>query len=1537
MNEERQDPSRTSRHLFPRLAKGIGFGIGGLLLLLCIALAAGTLWLRTESGEARIRDLAVSALKDAGITASFATFEGPLPGTLHIAGMTLADSRGVWFSLSEGFVRLRLSDLIRGQATVAELRLNRPRLERLPDLPSSPEPAPASGPLAVLEPDQLRSLGDTLKTILGHAALENVQIDGLTLGADVAGSPLVLNLSGGGPLTDFRTRFSIATPLLAALLPQQGNSETNSLPQQEQNGDRPDGQSKTPSSPNLEGSLFIGNSGTWLSSLLESGRKPDAAALLEANFPVPGNASFASVETSVPHAGQSASATGPLRLRLLLTRKGAELAGEELNLTAPGGTFTGDRLTLENMALNGTFAAELADPTELMNLAAPRTGNAAAPKAPFSTATLQGDLSGTLNDPHLNLRLHVADIATGLSSPEPSRPAPLSLGVILHLAAQEVLASPLLRADGEIQLVKESIQPVRTAAWSDETAAPPVQTENEPPAASGTIVIRLEKMEAARTPEALELRSLHLMSDILDLSGSARLADAGRLETAVSLTLPNLRLLLARLDALLPVPALREEPLGALEGKLDLNLKASRMAESDPVRGTLGLSLGSMRWGIQQAQSMLGAAPSLHLNFAVRPQPAGPEVSVQNLALSAAQTRAEGSFGLTPDEDLKADVLLQLTSLAGLDAGLSGTADIRAHLAGPLQSPALRLELASPSLGMGDAVLEQLRVLLEAAHVGAAGGEGRLLATGNVTGPGLTALRKARDLRLNTDWSFTPDALSLQKTGFRLPGASLKGELRVDLADGSSPRLNGDFLLDIENWTALSALAGTPLRGDPAHIRLRASHPQGQHIDADWSFGSFAAEGFSLRGLRGKASADDLFETPRITASAELGAGTVSAGELGWRKGTLNVSGNHDALHIDAALKGRTSLTMKATFKLAERIIELAQLDFLHKKDRRNSAGINLKHPARIGFGRGLSLDDLSLDVHPAGSIAADGRFGSGPPSLQARLQGISLKLLSAFSSAPLPEGTLDGELTLKGRSSRPLGNLELSLSGLGYPDSDLPAASLRVNGLLDASGLDLRLTMDGVGETPATGHLRLPLQFTAEGMPQPVMNRPVSGSAHWEGSLPALWRFVPLANTSLLGQGYLDAVVSGTLGNPQATATLKLVGASFEDILAGLLITDINTDVELRSHGTSTLDFSAGDGRGGTAALNGTVGAPADGLPLNLTGMIRNLAPLHRNDLDINLSGDATVTGTATAPDVHATITINKGQFRILQSFGTSIPTLDVVDAGQAPSSATSGGPGPNLDVTVDIPNQFFVRGAGLDSEWEGNLNIAGPAANPAITGTLASVRGTFDLLGKQFSLSKGQVSFSGATPPNPLLDIQVTYQAPNITALASVSGAASSPALTLSSQPPLPQDEIVAQILFGQSASSLGRMEAIQLAAELASLAGFGRGKGGVLGEVRESLGVDVLRFGSIQEGGQRRQQTGRPGLLQPGQNGNAEGAESIPALEVGKYVTDDIYVGLEQGMNGDASGVRVEIELTPNLNLEGSTTPQGSEIGVNWKKDY
>ena len=343
---------------------------------------------------------------------------------------------------------------------------------------------------------------------------------------------------------------------------------------------------------------------------------------------------------------------------------------------------------------------------------------------------------------------------------------------------------------------------------------------------------------------------------------------------------------------------------------------------------------------------------------------------------------------------------------------------------------------------------------------------------------------------------------------------------------------------------------------------------------------------------------------------------------------------------------------------------------------------------------------------------------------------------------------------------------------------------------------------------------------------------------------------------------------------------------------------------------------------------------------PFSLHGTIKELAPLHRNNLSVTLSGTADIVGPATSPDVRAAITVNKGQFQIVSSFGTSIPTLNVVEAGQEESTASSSGSGPKLDVNVLIPNRFFVRGKGLESEWKGNLQVSGPATNPVVTGSINSIRGQFSLLGKQFTLSRGDVEFSGATPPDPLLNVLVTYAAANITAEATVSGPASSPTLTLSSQPPLPQDEVVAQVLFGQSASSLGRMEAIPACRRAA-----GRcprfGSGGT-GRSRRSARRSVSTCsgsGVCSKRAQAAASSRNVGLLQPpGQNsGSSAQEDSIPSLEVGKYVMDNVYVGLEQGMNGDASGVRVEIELAPNLNLEGVSTPQGSEVGLNWKKDY
>jgi translocation and assembly module TamB len=233
-----------------------------------------------------------------------------------------------------------------------------------------------------------------------------------------------------------------------------------------------------------------------------------------------------------------------------------------------------------------------------------------------------------------------------------------------------------------------------------------------------------------------------------------------------------------------------------------------------------------------------------------------------------------------------------------------------------------------------------------------------------------------------------------------------------------------------------------------------------------------------------------------------------------------------------------------------------------------------------------------------------------------------------------------------------------------------------------------------------------------------------------------------------------------------------------------------------------------------------------------------------------------------------------------------------------------------------VTIPNQFFVRGYGLDCEWGGQLIIDAPLDRPAVSGELKAVRGTLDILGKNFKLANGQVRFSGGWPVMPLIDIDMEYVASSLTANILVSGTAAKPKLTLTSQPAYPQDEILSRIMFGQSSNSLSHVQALQLASGAAALAGFGGP--GVMDLGRKLLGVDVFKINSDNDG--------------------EESDVSNTSLEMGTYVRDNVYVGFEQGIGRNSeTGAVVEIELRPGLEAQAKASGSETEVGLEWKKNY
>jgi len=220
-------------------------------------------------------------------------------------------------------------------------------------------------------------------------------------------------------------------------------------------------------------------------------------------------------------------------------------------------------------------------------------------------------------------------------------------------------------------------------------------------------------------------------------------------------------------------------------------------------------------------------------------------------------------------------------------------------------------------------------------------------------------------------------------------------------------------------------------------------------------------------------------------------------------------------------------------------------------------------------------------------------------------------------------------------------------------------------------------------------------------------------------------------------------------------------------------------------------------------------------------------------------------------------------------------------------------------------------------------------------VSGGFEMIRGTFTLASTKLNFTNGKVSFNGAGLKgkiDPTLDFTAeTVVADGTKPKLHVGGLADSPQFELSSDPPLPQDDILARLLFGQPAAQLTALQIAQIGAALASLSGVGGSGPNPLVRVQKALGLDVLSVGS----------TG---------SGTGTGAQSSgTTVEAGRYVSSRVFVAAKQSTTG-FSQVEADVDLSKHLKLQtrlgnGTTTTQGtspendpgSSIGMVYQFQY
>lgn len=1044
----------------------------------------------------------------------------------------------------------------------------------------------------------------------------------------------------------------------------------------------------------------------------------------------------------------------------------------------------------------------------------------------------------------------------------------------------------------------------------------------------------------------------------------------------------------------------REVRLAALDlRRAELTFTATAQADAAPglaATATLEAALHAPKLAVaDMPPDLLGPSPTLRLALEARgvgDAASAPAITLRgpNLAAGRVTLQGEGSWQAGPGwSRSEPDGPLALSLAAALAPGAATpggdplslfTAPLRLTLTagGMLPRPDIDLRLDCAELAAGGHTLknlalaltgEKLALPLEAAFPPADETAIDLDLGAALDGHALSAAARFF-------YSAAPGAdtaphggLTVGMRDLKLQAAGVAGEgaLTALLPTGGAPALDGGLRLSVHDWGALSALVpGYTLGGEAAvDLALKALTPAREPTDAKnaasqdarltWRIPRLTvteADGNDIvrvRGLTGEAQVTDLFRTAALAARLDLEEARAAALRLGAK---LRASGPlAGPLAMELASSGDVRSRLEAVWEPGQVLLRVldahADLPATMARSRGARLGLRLERPARLRYGAaGIGVDSLDVALTPSGRISARGGLAPDRLDLGLRIAGLELKPWSTLVPA-LPQGAVEFTADLGGSPARPTGRFRLGVSGLRLPGSPLAPLAFALTGSIEptANGggtLAARLevpqaSLRALGGDTADIAARLPLRFGPDGIPTPDMRGRLSARVRWDGALGPLWSLVPMADRRLNGRIALKADASGTLEAPRISGGVRVDQGRFEDLLLGVLLTDIALRLDLDERGGGArgglpggmrLALSASDGRGGKAAISGS--GALNGENLDIRASIDHLRPLRRRDLHIALSGNATVTGSAAAPDVNGEIIINQGEFLLNNiSLGGSVTTLPI-SAAPRPAAVTappppvpaSHAPEGSLNVRIRMLPRFSVEGRGLTSLWQADLRVSGTPAAPAITGSVSAVKGNFDFLGKNFALTRGVVTFAGGSLSDPLLDIELTNETPDLTAHILITGTVNKMKLALTSEPNLPRDDILSHVLFGRSVNELGRLEALQLAGAVAQLAGFGSGGGGVFDFTKKALGVDVLRLGTSNTGA-----AGQPG------DESAGGT----TLEMGKYLTDSIYMGVQQGMKPDSTAFIIQLELTPRTSLEVRTEQQNTWGGLKWKYNY
>lgn len=888
----------------------------------------------------------------------------------------------------------------------------------------------------------------------------------------------------------------------------------------------------------------------------------------------------------------------------------------------------------------------------------------------------------------------------------------------------------------------------------------------------------------------------------------------------------------------------------------------------------------------------------------------------------------------------------KMSSVALNGSGRIGRRGSGAFLGGTMQFAATGIAFEDPALtqAVGQDVALNTRFWWDQAA------EVIRIGTLSANGAGLQALVNGEISGLSSGFRLSGAASATVENLSRfsaLAGRNLSGQGTIRLSGQGSP-LGGDFdaelsvfgddlrvdIPQVDDLLAGPSSVDLAVVRDPTGVDLRRLALRTRAISVD---GGGVLDSDQVK-------ADLTFSAPDLSVIGPKYAGAASGtahleGPL--LKGRANIDAMIETLDLglsqpeaDRLLAGKTNAKLLAT--LTDAALQIEQAELQGETFEAQLSGVLSSEISNVK-GR-VELTDLS-HLRPAfgGAVAADftaqGNAEKALVVLDATAQGLRIgqeqadRLMAGQTSLAVDLRLENGQVRI---NQARLANPQLTAKAAGQVLGDTRAIDLEArlaNLALLLPEFPGPVTVSGAAKETASGY-SLDLAGTGPGQINARIAGLIDGDfgggdLNISGTAQAGLANPFLGTRVLSGPVAVDLRLNGPFALSSLSGRASLTNGRLADATLPFSLTSLSADISLAAS-RADLNLFSSVSTGGSLLVRGGIGLAAPfgaDLTVSLANMVVKDPQLYETrangELRLTgpLTGGAVISGRVALPETEIRIASTglgaSGDLPELQHINEPAAVRETRRRAGLLADAVNGGAGVGraygLDLTISAPNRLFIRGRGLDAELGGELYIGGTTQNVVPSGAFNLIRGRLEILGRRLDLSEATLQLEGSF--DPFIRIVAATDVDGISAGVQIEGQASDPKVSFTSAPEMPDEEILAQILFGKRMESLSALQALQLANAVATLAG--RGGEGVVSRLRSNFGLDDLDV-----------QT------------SADGSTQIKA---GKYITENIYSEVTVDQQGK-SEISLNLDLSDRITVKGRVAADGDTgLGVFYDKDY